>query len=88
MQLAGFEDFYSGGVRISEGREAGEYTLIDEQEIQAIHEATGRAYDEIKADFEARGALITNFFDEEGALKQGQELFSEINKVYGGDYAG
>lgn len=88
MQLAGIEDFYSGGVRISEGREAGEYTLIDEQEIQAIHEATGRAYDEIKADFEARGALITNFFDEEGVLKQGRELFNEINEVYGGDFAG
>jgi hypothetical protein len=31
--------------------------------------------------------LITNFFDEEGALKEGQELFDEINKIYGGDFA-
>ena len=87
VELQAMEDTYSAGIRVRKGRKGGEYTLIDEQEIQAIHETTGRAYEEIKADLESRGALITNFFDKEGVLKQGQELFNEINKVYGEDFA-
>jgi hypothetical protein len=42
--------------------------VIDESEIKAIADAYGKAYEEVESYFTGKGALITDFYDDEGLL--------------------
>lgn len=56
-------------------------TIIDEGEIRAAAEALGKSYEQLKADLEAKGALITHFYDEDGFLRDTSELVAEAKRV-------
>ena len=64
--------------------------FIDESEIQALVEATGKSRDEIwhaLSEEAGRGGFMltaTEFYDKEGILKTGEELFTELDKLAGG----
>lgn len=55
--------------------------LIDESEIRAVAEALGKSYDDIKKELEEKGALITNFYDEDGMIKSTSEVVKEMKRV-------
>jgi TP901 family phage tail tape measure protein len=55
--------------------------IIDESEIKAVADTIGVSYDQLKADLEAKGALISNFYDEEGFLRKTSEIVAEAKRV-------
>ena len=61
--------------------------LIDESEIQAIANLYNKTFDEVYAEFANRGALITDFYDENGMLQETDVILSQLNTVArsGGD---
>ena len=59
--------------------------VIDESEIQAIADMYDVAYDEVASRFEAKGALITHFYDKDGFLLQSSEMIAELERVFTSD---
>ena len=81
---------YQGKTRF--GTRTGEDTeryLVDEIELQAlvdegIYDSQKEALEALQEQADGTPIKITNFYDEEGALKQGAELASEVSEVVDG----
>ena len=55
--------------------------IIDESEIQAIATLYQQEFDDVYAYFEGRGAVITDFYDENGMLEDTATIMAELDKV-------
>ena len=55
--------------------------IIDESEIQAIATLYQQEFDDVYAYFEGRGAIITDFYDENGLLEETAVIMAELDKV-------
>ena len=56
--------------------------VIDDSEIRAIADAFDQEYEEVRKRFEEKGALVTNFYDENGFLLQSDEMLAELDRVF------
>ena len=56
--------------------------VIDESEIKAIADAYGEEYKKVEAYFTEKGALITDFYDDEGLLIQSNQLMAELERIF------
>lgn len=55
--------------------------IIDESEIAAIATLYNQSFDTVYNDFKNRGALITDFYDENGLLEETTVIMAELDKV-------
>ena len=55
--------------------------IIDESEIQAIATLYQQEFDDVYAYFKERGAVITDFYDENGMLEETAVIMAELDKV-------
>ena len=55
--------------------------IIDESEIAAIATLYNQTFDTVYNDFKNRGALITDFYDENGMLEETAVIMAELDKV-------
>ena len=55
--------------------------IIDESEIAAIATLYNQSFDTVYNDFKNRGALITDFYDENGLLEETAVIMAELDKV-------
>ena len=55
--------------------------IIDESEIAAIATLYNQSFDTVYNDFKNRGALITDFYDENGMLEETAVIIAELDKV-------
>ena len=55
--------------------------IIDESEIQAIATLYQQEFDDVYAYFDERGAVITDFYDENGMLEDTATIMAELDKV-------
>lgn len=55
--------------------------IIDESEIAAIATLYNQSFDTVYNDFKNRGALITDFYDENGMLEETAVIMAELDKV-------
>ena len=68
--------------------------FIDETELQAISQAAGKSSEEVWNDLvaqaNAQGYILkaTQFYDKDGILKEGKELFQELGETIGSDADG
>jgi hypothetical protein len=59
------------------------YSLIDETEIQALMEYWGQSRDTVLKALESHGKVfVTDFYDDEGVLKETTELLAEVGRIY------
>ena len=56
-------------------------SLIDESEIQAIANLYNKSYDEVYSEFHSRGAIITDFYDENGMIQETSVIMSQLDSI-------
>ena len=57
------------------------YKIIDESEIEAIAKAYGKTAKEVRKEFEEKGSLISQFYGEDGQIKDTEGIISELNRL-------
>ena len=62
-------------------RAAVDKKIIDESEIQAIATLYQQEFDDVYAYFDERGAVITDFYDENGMLEETAVIMAELDKI-------
>jgi hypothetical protein len=65
-------------------RSFGDLKLVDEQEIKTIAKLLGVSEGTVRADFESRGATVTQFYDDKGNIKD----YQDIKQIMDVDLAG
>ena len=57
------------------------YKIIDKSEIAAIAKAYGKTAEEVRKEFEKKGSLISQFYGEDGQIKDTEGIISELNRL-------
>ena len=57
------------------------YKIIDKSEIEAIAKAYGKTAEEVRKEFEEKGSLISQFYGEDGQIKDTEGIISELNRL-------
>ena len=73
---------YEEGIEKAKEEVVKKGNIIDESEIQAIADLYGKDFEEVRKEFEDNGALISNFYDEDGILKDGKKILQQLNGLF------
>ena len=62
-------------------REIKQQKIIDESEIEAIASLYNMKIEDVREDFKNKGAFITDFYDENGLLKETNEIIAQLDTI-------